>query len=246
MSLPVAGDDIGFVPLTTDAVTLPPQTAKVTYTSGSTGSPKGVCLSQQQLEAVAVSLVSVIGDEHAGLRDPPLGGSARECRWTVHEHTGWRLLPCGILKEIGFGRPFQPDIARLVNFLADARATSIIMVPEILRALLAYITQRKFSLPNLNLVAVGGARVPPKLVEAAHAAGPPAFEGYGLSECGSVVALNTPAAHRPDRAGKVLPNLSVSVAADGEIIVGPNPFLGYVGGPPACRRRAYRRYRSAR
>ena len=44
---------------------LPPGTTKITFTSGTTGTPKGVCLSQQGLEQVAQSLVDVIGTEHA-------------------------------------------------------------------------------------------------------------------------------------------------------------------------------------
>ena len=45
---------------------LAPDTAKVTYTSGSTGEPKGVCLSLQGLETVAESIVERIGAERAG------------------------------------------------------------------------------------------------------------------------------------------------------------------------------------
>jgi long-subunit acyl-CoA synthetase (AMP-forming) len=39
------------------ALRLPPSAAKVTYTSGTTGEPKGVCLSRQHMETVADSLM---------------------------------------------------------------------------------------------------------------------------------------------------------------------------------------------
>ena len=65
-------------------------------------------------------------------------------------------------------------------------------------------------------VAVGGARVPATLLERAHALGIPAYEGYGLSECHSVVALNTPGACRAGSVGRVLPHVRVEVAADGD------------------------------
>jgi long-subunit acyl-CoA synthetase (AMP-forming) len=76
---------------------------------------------------------------------------------------------------------------------------------------------------------VGGAKVAPQIIDAARAVGLPVFEGYGLSECGSVVALNTPAEDLSGSVGRVLPHLKVRVEA-GEIVVGPRPFLGYVGG----------------
>jgi long-subunit acyl-CoA synthetase (AMP-forming) len=84
--------------------------------------------------------------------------------------------------------------------------------------------------PDLRLVAVGGAKVAPQLLAQAEALGLPVYEGYGLSECASVVALNTPASRRVGAVGKPLPHLSVEVAGDGEIVVGPQPFLGYAGG----------------
>jgi long-subunit acyl-CoA synthetase (AMP-forming) len=46
-----------------------PGTAKVTFTSGTTGTPKGVCLSAAAMDAVADGLVA--GDGAAGHRAPP-------------------------------------------------------------------------------------------------------------------------------------------------------------------------------
>ncbi len=47
-----------------------------------------------------------------------------------------------------------------------------------------------------------------------------------------MVALNTPAARRAGSVGRPLSHLSVEIAPDGEIVVGPRPFLGYAGGEP--------------
>jgi long-subunit acyl-CoA synthetase (AMP-forming) len=49
--------------------------------------------------------------------------------------------------------------------------------------------------------------------------GIPVYEGYGLSECASVVALNTPKDERIGSVGKVLSNRIVRVSKDGEIEV---------------------------
>lgn len=71
----VAGETLWLTRLSGDAARLHPQTAKVTYTSGSTGAPKGVCLSQAQMEQVAQSIVNRFGAQFAGVHAPilPLG-----------------------------------------------------------------------------------------------------------------------------------------------------------------------------
>ncbi|MFY7948121.1 MAG: long-chain acyl-CoA synthetase, partial [Gemmatimonas sp.] len=73
----------------------------------------------------------------------------------------------------------------------------------------------------------------PRLLERAAALDLPVYEGYGLSECASVVCLNRPGAQRPGSVGRVLPHTGVRISADGEVLVTGPRFLGYRGeGPP--------------
>jgi acyl-coenzyme A synthetase/AMP-(fatty) acid ligase len=186
------------------------------------------------MEAVAVSLVEVIGAEFAVRHMPvlPLGVLLENVAGlyaTLLAGGEYRALG---LQDLGFAEGQRPDLRRLVDVIEAEAATSLILVPELLRALTLALALGGRRLPALRLVAVGGAKVAPDLIAMARAVGLPAYEGYGLSECASVVALNTPAADRPGSVGRVLPHLQVALAGDGEVVVGPRPFLGYVGSPP--------------
>jgi long-subunit acyl-CoA synthetase (AMP-forming) len=55
------------------------------------------------------------------------------------------------------------------------------------------------------------------------------FEGYGLTECGSVVCLNRPEATRDGSVGRPLPHARVSIV-EGEIQVEGARALAYLGG----------------
>jgi long-subunit acyl-CoA synthetase (AMP-forming) len=230
----VADMPIAVTPCLNPPVLLPAGTAKITYTSGSTGQPKGVCLSQAQMEAVAGSLVEAIGADYAGLHLPLLPLSillenVAGLYTTLIAGGRYHVLPAAAL---GLDNPFRPDLAALAGAIAAEKATSLIVVPELLRALLMVMTFTGARFPKLNLVAVGGAKVSMQLLSQADALGLPVYEGYGLSECASVVALNTPAARKAGAVGRPLSHLSVEIAPDGEIVVGPHPFLGYAGGEP--------------
>lgn len=85
---------------------------------------------------------------------------------------------------------------------------------------------------SLRLLAVGGAPVPLYLLERARELGLPVFQGYGLSECASVVALNVTGANKVGSVGRPLPHVRLKIAADGEIMVGGEAlFTTYLGFP---------------
>jgi heme oxygenase len=112
-------------------------------------------------------------------------------------------------------------------------ATTSVVVPDLLagwvRALRATATRAPAS---LRFVAVGGAPVGERLAEDACALGLPVYEGYGLSECCSVVAVNRPGTRRAGTVGRPLDGVAVTIE-DGEIIVrGDTVMSGYLGGLP--------------
>jgi len=217
------------------ARTLPAGTVKITYTSGTTGQPKGVCLGAGALQQVAASLLAATrgkaDDRHvsvlplstllenlAGVYVPLLAGAS--CH----------LLP---LAEVGLSGATGLDVKKMLAALIGCRATTTILTPQLLHALVAAIEAGHPAPPQLRFVAVGGAPVAPRLLQRAEKKlGIPVFEGYGLSECASVVALNTEGAHRTGSVGKPLAHAQLKFAADGEILVRGATLLGYTGETP--------------
>lgn len=215
-----------------DAVSLPPGTGKITFTSGTTGTPKGVCLAQENLEQVAVSLVEAIGSKYAAhhLSVLPLGILLENVAGVYSALFVGATCHLYGLAEIGMGNPFQPDFQQLVLKMTANKISSAILVPELLRGLTYTLAKVGVRLPDLRFLAVGGSRVSSELLDLAQVVGLPVYEGYGLSECGSVVALNTPENSRPGSVGKVLPHIRLH-CEDGEIIIDNSTFHGYLGAP---------------
>ncbi len=74
----------------------------------------------------------------------------------------------------------------------------------------------------------GAAPLPTHLFEFFHALGMPIYEGYGLTETSPIVTISTADAVKLGKVGKVIPNVEVRIAEDGEILVkGPNIMRGY-------------------
>src|SRR5271166_111955 len=78
----------------------------------------------------------------------------------------------------------------------------------------------------------GGAPLGRELAEWYATVGIRIHEGYGLTETSPVIAVNTPVNHRIGTVGKILSNLEVRIAEDGESLVrGPSVFKGYWNRP---------------
>jgi long-subunit acyl-CoA synthetase (AMP-forming) len=204
---------------------------RIIFTSGSSGRPKGVVIGERQMAAAIAGLERTIlpvpSDLHlsllpmaqlleqiAGLYLPLLAGA--------------QVRFCPEALPALFGGPVEP----LVQTLVEAKPTTTILVPALLSRLLTGLGMVGLRAPeSLRFVAVGGAATAPALLDAALAQGMPVYEGYGLSECSSVVALNRPGASRPGSVGRVLDGLQVWID-DGEIVVsGPTVMEGYLGQP---------------
>ncbi|GGK19991.1 AMP-dependent synthetase [Yeosuana aromativorans] len=87
---------------------------------------------------------------------------------------------------------------------------------------------------NLDLMVSGSAALQPRLTRTFAAAGMPIMEGYGLTETSPVISVNDmrDGGFRIGTVGRVIDNVDVKIATDGEILVkGPNIMLGYYKDP---------------
>jgi long-subunit acyl-CoA synthetase (AMP-forming) len=214
---------------------VPAGTAKVTYTSGTTGEPKGVCLSADAIERTTVALCEAVG---ADLSDRALSVLPLS---TLLENIGGLYAPLyagaraqvPALATVGVSGSSGLRVERLLVAVACHAPTTLIVVPQLLKALVGGVAAGSPRPASLRVVAVGGAPVSPTLIAEARAFGLPVFQGYGLSEAVSVVCLNLPGADRPGSAGRSLPHVGISLSEEGEVLIEGAGFLGYLGGEPS-------------
>lgn len=188
----------------------------VVFTSGTTGSPKGVRLSRLNLTAAASSSSEHLGHgpEDDWLLAMPLhhvGGISIVVR---QAYTGGSvtMLP-----------GFQPaEVASAMK----GPVTMVSVVPTMLARLLEF---GPFS--GLRAVLVGGGPIPSGLLEAAAETGLPVLPTYGMTETFGQVATLRPGEPLAYKAHP-LPGIEFRTDGDGRIAVkGPQVSPGYAGEP---------------
>jgi long-subunit acyl-CoA synthetase (AMP-forming) len=225
---------LGWIAGPHQAISIAKGVAKVTFTSGTTGKPKGVCLSLEQQELTASALaqrtsalsidthlsilpLALLLENVAGVYGAIISGSGLVLP---------SLAMTGITGSSGF------SAATLLDCIRVNRPCSLILLPQILKSIVDLLRISGRKLVGLKYVAVGGARTSPELIREARSLGLPVFEGYGLTECASVVAVNLPGADKPGSVGRPLGHRSVRIGLHGEIQVQCPEGVAFMGHAP--------------
>ncbi|HPH65312.1 MAG TPA: AMP-dependent synthetase/ligase [Kofleriaceae bacterium] len=207
------------------------------YTSGTSGPPKGVPLSHNNVGVNAGDWLR----NHASIIDE----GDRDLLWLPMSHIfgfgelclgntlGWHSYMVTPQDALAVLPEVKPHIFMSVpaywEKIARATAADQAATQRSAREAFAHVTGGA-----LRFGLSGGAGLKLEIKEQLREAGLVVIEGYGLTETSPTLTLNHPDNYRFDTVGKPLPSVQLKLADDGEILAkGPNVFKGYYKDPVA-------------
>jgi len=215
--------------------------ATIIFSSGSTGEPKGVMLSHFSVDANAQGASQVL---HLYEEERVLG--------ILPFFHSFGYLVFWLVMFNNAGMIFHPsplDVAAIGELVRRYRITFLVTTPTFLQLYQRRCTAEQFS--SLRVVLTGAEKLPPRLSQAFEDQfGIAPIEGYGVTECAPVIAVNCPdfraagyyqPASRRGTVGQPLPGVSAKIVdpdtfmplppgQPGMLLVkGPNVMNGYLG-----------------
>ena len=231
----------GDAPTTDPSVEIhPEQIAVLSYTSGTTGRPKGAMLSHRNLvsnceQCMAVPAISTRPDDIVWIALPLFHIYAM--------NVGMNLSVMNTATMVLVER-FEPQSS--LEAVQRYHCTVMYGAPPMFVAWAQLPNLRDYDLSSLRYIASGAAALPVRVLETFESlAGVPISEGYGLSEASPVVTSNAAGpVVKPGTVGPAIPGVEVKIVDEagkevphgesGELICrGSNIMLGYWHQPEA-------------
>ncbi len=200
--------------------------ALILFTSGSEGTPKGVALSHNNIQANRKQILSVLDFNHQDLIFNPLP--------LFHSFglTVGMLLP--ILSGLRcFLYPTPLHYHQIPELIKKTQATILFSTDTFLNGYAHYANSDDFS--SLRLVFAGGEKLKSQTRLTWNTKFKiTLYEGYGVTEASPVLSLNTPMRHKEGTVGCFAPEISYQldpvegISEGGRLLIqGPNIMLGY-------------------
>lgn len=218
------------------------------FTSGTTGSSKGVCLSQYNVCSNINQTVSMV----------KVYKSDRTLSLLPLHHTYECTLDCLLLLSRGCTITYAQSLQKVAKNLVEYSPTVLVVVPEILKFLnrrikeaivksapgkyakifeekgiaaafaeipsvIAFLIRRKVKKSlggKIRLFIVGAADLDTALVDDFSALGIRTLQGYGLTECAPLLAGNGDFYFNPKSTGRAIPGVSLKIHEPGEDGIG--------------------------
>ncbi len=206
----------------TSPSTTPTDLAYLTYTSGTTGRPKGVMIEHRSIVHLVASDVTAFAltpDDRVAQCSSPAYDSSIEETWLAFASGATLVVLDDAAVRLG------PD---LVEWLARERITVLCPPPTLLRMMAC--DDPATALPALRLLYVGGEALPQDLADT-WSRGRRMVNGYGPTECTVTVVRADVMPGQPVTIGRAIDGSEAHVlAADGELCIsGISLARGYLG-----------------
>lgn len=205
----------------------PDDVAILVYTSGTTGPPKGACLSHRYIINSVESLRRTI----------PIYDTDVSFSYLPFCHVAERISGLYNRLYAGASAYFVDDLARLGEYMLEVKPTVFASLPRFFEKIYARIIAdgssevRNYFGGRIRLATSGGAPLPLEVAEFFAAAGLPILQAYGLTE-NVCVAFNRPDHYKFGTVGPPMPGCEVRIAEDKEILVRSEMmFSGYYKAP---------------
>src|SRR5215212_3815968 len=205
----------------------PDDIAIMVYTSGTTGAPKGACLSHRYIVNSVESLRQAI----------PIYDTDVSFSYLPFCHVAERISGLYNRLYAGASAYFVDDLARLGEYMLEVKPTVFASLPRFFEKIHARIVAdgstrvKDYFGGRIRLLTSGGAPLPLEVAEFFAAAGLPILQAYGLTE-NVCVAFNRADRYKFGTVGPAMPGCEVRLADDGEILVRSEMmFSGYYKEP---------------
>jgi long-chain acyl-CoA synthetase len=243
------------------------KTCTIIFTSGTTGTSKGVMLSQKNLTAATnASCLSMSYDDTRNFISflPPYHSYEMTCGQFAISNLGATIFINDSLKHTMKNiNSFKPNALMLVPLFVETMHKKIwdeirkrklegfmhiaIKASNGLCSFGIDLRKKLFGAVTSSLggeltsIVCGGAPISPQIIKDFYALGITVLEGYGITECAPLVAVNRPGKVKFRSVGTAVENCTVKIDYDkeqptGEILVkGDNVMQGYYKNPEATK-----------